>query len=160
MKQVQLGQSSLLISRIGLGCMGMSQSYGPTNEAESIATIHHALEYGFLLPLQGDIFSSRWLPTTISLRKSWALHPDGQISITQAARYRKPTATFRNVLAVVRRSLWGMETFSTSRTDPHVVLVPHSTLERWSVAVCSCVVNVQSRASILCVKSFIAPILA
>ena len=46
MKQVQLGQSSLSISRIGLGCMGMSQSYGPTNEAESIATIHRALELG------------------------------------------------------------------------------------------------------------------
>ena len=46
MKQVQLGQSSLSISRIGLGCMGMSQSYGPTDEAESIATIHRALELG------------------------------------------------------------------------------------------------------------------
>ena len=46
MKQVQLGQSSLYISRIGLGCMGMSESYGPANEAESIATIHRALELG------------------------------------------------------------------------------------------------------------------
>ena len=65
-----------------------------------------------------------------------ALHPDGQIPITQAAWYRKPTATFRNVLAAVRRSLWGMETFPTSRTHPDVVLVPRSTLERWSVAIC------------------------
>jgi hypothetical protein len=65
-----------------------------------------------------------------------ALHPDGQISITQAAWYRKPTATFRNVLAAIRQSLWGMETFPTSRTDPDVVLVPRSTLERWSVAIC------------------------
>jgi DDE superfamily endonuclease len=65
-----------------------------------------------------------------------ALHPDGQLPVTQAAWYRKPTATFRNVLAAVRRSLWGMETFPTSRTDPNVVLVPRSTLERWSVAVC------------------------
>jgi aryl-alcohol dehydrogenase-like predicted oxidoreductase len=46
MKQVQLGQSALHISRIGLGCMGMSQSYGPADEAESIATIHRALELG------------------------------------------------------------------------------------------------------------------
>ena len=65
-----------------------------------------------------------------------ALHPDGQIPITQAAWYRKPTATFRNVLASVRRSLWSMETFPTSRTDPDVVFVPRSTLERWSVAIC------------------------
>ncbi len=46
MRQVPLGQSSLSISRIGLGCMGMSQAYGPTDEAESIATIHRALELG------------------------------------------------------------------------------------------------------------------
>ena len=65
-----------------------------------------------------------------------ALHPDGQIPITQAAWYRKPAATFCNVLAAVRRSLWGMETFPTSRTHPDVVLVPRSTLERWSVTVC------------------------
>jgi hypothetical protein len=37
-------------------------------------TIHIDLldENGFLLPLQGDIFSSGWLPPTISLRKPWA----------------------------------------------------------------------------------------
>jgi len=36
-----------------------------------------------------------------------ALHPDGQIPVAQAAWYRKHTATFRDVLAVVRRHLWG-----------------------------------------------------
>ena len=65
-----------------------------------------------------------------------ALHPDGQVPIAQAAWYRKQTATFRDVLAVVRRHLWGQGTFPTSPTDPGVVLVPHSTLERWSLAVC------------------------
>jgi aryl-alcohol dehydrogenase-like predicted oxidoreductase len=34
------------VSAVGLGCMGMSQSYGPGDEAESIATIHRALEIG------------------------------------------------------------------------------------------------------------------
>src|SRR3989440_6233893 len=65
-----------------------------------------------------------------------ALHPDGQIPIAQAAWYRKPTATFRDVLAVVRHHLWGQRTFPTSPTDPDVVLVPRSTLERFSFAVC------------------------
>ncbi len=61
-----------------------------------------------------------------------ALHPDGQIPVAQAACYRKPTATFRDVLALVRRHLWGLETFPTSPTDPGMVLVSRSTLERWS----------------------------
>lgn len=50
-----------------------------------------------------------------------ALHPDGQIPLAQAAWYHKQTATFRDVLAVVRRPLWGQGTFPTSSTDPGVV---------------------------------------
>ena len=41
-----LGESQLRISRIGLGCMGMSEFYGPRDNAESIATIHLALDLG------------------------------------------------------------------------------------------------------------------
>jgi hypothetical protein len=65
-----------------------------------------------------------------------ALHPDGHIPVAQAAWYRKQTATIRSVLALVRRHLWGQETFPTSPTDPDAVLVPRSTLERFSLAVC------------------------
>jgi hypothetical protein len=65
-----------------------------------------------------------------------ALCPDGQLPVAQTAWYRKQTATFCDVLAVVRRHLWGQETFSTSPTGPDVVLVPRSTLERFALAVC------------------------
>jgi aryl-alcohol dehydrogenase-like predicted oxidoreductase len=42
----KLGREGLEVSAIGLGCMGMSQSYGPADEAESIATLHRAIELG------------------------------------------------------------------------------------------------------------------
>ncbi len=42
----KLGTQGLEVSALGLGCMGMSQSYGAGDDAESIATIHRALELG------------------------------------------------------------------------------------------------------------------
>jgi aryl-alcohol dehydrogenase-like predicted oxidoreductase len=42
----KLGSQGLEVSAVGLGCMGMSQSYGPADEAESIATLHRAIDLG------------------------------------------------------------------------------------------------------------------
>jgi aryl-alcohol dehydrogenase-like predicted oxidoreductase len=41
-----LGPERLQVSAIGLGCMGMSQAYGPTDDAASVATLHRALDLG------------------------------------------------------------------------------------------------------------------
>src|SRR4051812_40923511 len=41
-----LGKGGIRVSAIGLGCWGMSGSYGPADEAESVATLRHALDLG------------------------------------------------------------------------------------------------------------------
>jgi aryl-alcohol dehydrogenase-like predicted oxidoreductase len=45
-KKRNLGSQGLVVSELGLGCMGMSQSYGPGDDKESVATIHRARELG------------------------------------------------------------------------------------------------------------------
>jgi hypothetical protein len=66
-----------------------------------------------------------------------ALHADGPIPVTPAAWSRKHTATFRDVLATVRRHRWGHETFYPAPTNPAGVFVPSSTFESWCRVVCS-----------------------
>jgi aryl-alcohol dehydrogenase-like predicted oxidoreductase len=46
MEKRRLGSQGLTVSALGLGCMGMSEFYGPADDAESIATIHRALDLG------------------------------------------------------------------------------------------------------------------
>ena len=52
----QLGRVGLPVAALGLGCMGMSSSYGPADETESIATIHAALDAGVTLLDTGDFY--------------------------------------------------------------------------------------------------------
>ena len=46
MEQRKIGSSSLSVAAIGLGCMGMSEFYGPTDDVQSLATLERALELG------------------------------------------------------------------------------------------------------------------
>jgi len=52
----QLGSAGPSVSAVALGCMGMSGMYGPSDEAESIATIHAAIERGITLLDTGDFY--------------------------------------------------------------------------------------------------------
>ena len=54
----QLGSAGPRVFPIGLGCMGMSDMYGPADESESIATIHAALDAGITLLDTGDYYAA------------------------------------------------------------------------------------------------------
>lgn len=56
MKQRKLGNQGLVVSELGLGCMGMSEFYGIADESEAIATIHRALELGVTLLDTADMY--------------------------------------------------------------------------------------------------------
>src|SRR5437764_15357796 len=56
MKTRTLGKAGLRVSAIGLGCMGMSEFYGPAAEDEAIATIHQALDRGVTLIDTADAY--------------------------------------------------------------------------------------------------------
>jgi aryl-alcohol dehydrogenase-like predicted oxidoreductase len=56
MKSRRLGRSGLSVSALGLGCMGMSEFYGPRDDQESIATIHRALDLGMTFLDTSDIY--------------------------------------------------------------------------------------------------------
>jgi len=56
MEQRRLGSQGLIVSAQGLGCMGMSEFYGHADEAESIGTIHRALEIGITFLDTADMY--------------------------------------------------------------------------------------------------------
>jgi aryl-alcohol dehydrogenase-like predicted oxidoreductase len=56
LEQRSLGSQGLVVTELGLGCMGMSEFYGPTNDEESLATIHRALDLGIAFLDTADMY--------------------------------------------------------------------------------------------------------
>ena len=59
MERRTLGTAGLSVSALSLGCMGMSEFYGPTDEQESLATIDRALELGITMLDTADVYGPR-----------------------------------------------------------------------------------------------------
>jgi len=58
MRKQRIGNSELIASSIGLGCMGMSESYGPTDDEESLATIKLAMDKGLNFFDSADVYGN------------------------------------------------------------------------------------------------------
>ena len=56
MEYRRLGKSSLVVSALGLGCMGMSQSYGTPDDQESLRTLHYAIDCGITMLDTADMY--------------------------------------------------------------------------------------------------------
>lgn len=66
--RVRLGHSDLLIRPIGLGCMGMSQFYGTADDAQSIDTIHAALDIGVTFLDTSDVYGAADVTQGVAIR--------------------------------------------------------------------------------------------
>ncbi len=86
-----LGNSTLNVNRIGLGCMGMSEFYGSFNETESINTLHKAIDLGVNFfdtadmyasganeKLVGNAFKGRWADVILATKFGVMRGPNGE----------------------------------------------------------------------------------
>jgi len=85
---IALGTQGLLVSRQGLGCMGMSDFYGPTDDGESIATIHRALELGVTFFDTSDMYGPH--TNEVLVGKALAGHRDEAVIATKFGIVRDP----------------------------------------------------------------------
>ncbi|PWR22438.1 aldo/keto reductase [Zavarzinia compransoris] len=131
MEQRLLGRDGPTVSALGLGCMGMSDFYGPNDRGESIATLHAALDAGITLLDTGDFYGSghnemligealRGLPREryqLSVKFGALRDPAGGF-----AGYDGRPASVRNFLAMSLKRLGTdhVDIYRLSRLDPQV----------------------------------------
>jgi len=87
-----LGNSTLDVNRIGLGCMGMSEFYGSFNEAESVKTLHKAIDLGVNFFDTADMYGSG--ANEKLLGKAFKGHWDAIILATKFGIVRGPNGEF------------------------------------------------------------------
>jgi aryl-alcohol dehydrogenase-like predicted oxidoreductase len=130
-KTHQLGNTGPTVSRVGLGCMGMSGMYGTADDAESTATIHAALDAGINLLDTGDFYGSGHNEMLIG-RAIAGLDREGLLLSVKFGGMRDPDggwagndsrpAAMRNFLAYSLRRLGTdyIDIYRPARLDPNV----------------------------------------
>lgn len=131
MKTVKLGKSGPTVSRFGLGCMAMSGTYGRPDDAESIATIHAAIDAGVTLIDTGDFYGMGSNEMLIGQALKERNRDDVQISVKFGAMrgpdgswngYDARPAAVKNFLAYTLRRLGvdHIDIYRPARLDPKV----------------------------------------
>jgi aryl-alcohol dehydrogenase-like predicted oxidoreductase len=95
MHYVSLGSQGLTVSRQGLGCMGMSEFYGASDDAESIATIHRALELGVTFLDTADMYGPFTNEQLVG--RAIAGRRDEVVVATKFANVRGPDGEYRGI---------------------------------------------------------------
>ncbi|MFI6736497.1 aldo/keto reductase [Nonomuraea sp. NPDC050451] len=126
-----LGTGGPVVSDLGLGCMGMSDFYGPADTSESIATIHAALDAGITLLDTGDFYGMGHNELLIRQALDGRSRDDVRISVKFGAQrdydgnwlgYDGSPAAVKTSLAYTLRRLGTdhVDVYRIARVDPHV----------------------------------------
>jgi aryl-alcohol dehydrogenase-like predicted oxidoreductase len=131
MEKRKLGTTGPSVSTIGLGCMGMSDFYGPADRSESIATIHAALDAGITLLDTGDFYGMGHNEMLIGEAIAGHGRDSFQISVKFGALrdpaknwsgYDSRPAAIKNFLAysLQRLGVEAIDIYRPARLDPDV----------------------------------------
>lgn len=91
----KLGKQGLEVSTLGLGCMGMSEFYGATDEPESLATIHRAIELGITFLDTADMYGP--FKNEILVGRAIKDRRDRVVIATKFGNMRGPDGSFQGV---------------------------------------------------------------